>query len=61
MSLFARHVSPELANELWRKRSEFFEGGRPRPERLPATILFADMKGFSAKSESMEPVALMDT
>ncbi len=60
MHLFARHVSSTVADEIWRKRKDFLEGGRPRPERLPATILFVDMKGYTSRAEKMDPQQLMD-
>jgi adenylate cyclase len=34
-------------------------GDRPRPQRLTATVLFTDLKGFTAISEKMDPVDLM--
>jgi len=60
MSLFSRHVSSDVARELWRNSDAFIEDGRPPPVRLRATVLFADMKGFSSRAESMEPDRLMD-
>ena len=60
MHLFARHVSSSVADEIWRKRKDFLEGGRPRPERLAATILFVDMKGYTSRAEKMDPKQLMD-
>jgi adenylate cyclase len=60
MHLFARHVSKDVADEIWRKRKQFLEGGRPRSERLTATILFLDMKGYTSRAEKMDPQELMD-
>lgn len=60
MGIFARHVSPSLADEIWEHRDEFLAGGRPRPQRLVATVLFVDMKGYTARAESMDPAALMN-
>ena len=59
MQLFSRHVSAEIADEIWQHRDEFFAQGRPRPQRLTATVLFADMKGYSARAEKMDPETLM--
>jgi adenylate cyclase len=60
MQLFSRHLSPRLAEEVWRRRREFFsEAGRPRPVRLAATVLFVDMKGYTARAEKMDPAELM--
>ncbi len=60
MQLFSRHLSPRLADELWRRRAEFFSaGGRLAPQRLDASVLFLDMKGYTARSEQLEPAELM--
>ena len=55
MQLFSRHVSREIADEIWQHRDEFFAQGRPRPQRLTATVLFVDMKGYSSQAEKMDP------
>ena len=60
MGLFARHVSPRVADEIWRRRDEFLAAGRPRPQRLVATVLFVDIKGYTARAEAMDPAELMD-
>jgi adenylate cyclase len=60
MRLFARHQSPAIAEELWAQRRQFLEGGRLRPRRLVATILFMDMKGSTAISEHLDPEDLME-
>lgn len=60
MQLFARHVSPEVAEILWVQRDEFLDGGRPRSQKLIATVLFSDLKGFTRVSEKMDPQALME-
>jgi adenylate cyclase len=60
MGIFARHVSPGVAEEIWQHRDEFVAAGRPKPQRLVATVLFVDMRGYTARAESMDPAALMD-
>jgi adenylate cyclase len=60
MGLFARHLSPQLAENVWRRRNEFLEGGRPRPQRLEVTVLFADLKGYTTMAEHSSPDELMD-
>jgi adenylate cyclase len=60
MRLFSRHVSREVADKIWLERDHLFEGGRPRPQELVATVLFMDFKGYTAASETMSPPALMD-
>ena len=60
MRLFSRHVSPEVADEIWRQRRLFLgESGRPPSQRLVATVLFVDMKGYTASAEKLDPEALM--
>jgi adenylate cyclase len=60
MDLFSRHVSREFAEFIWKKRDQFQNGGRPSPERLVATVLFADMKGFTTEAEKQTPEVLLD-
>lgn len=60
MGLFSRHVSAGVAEELWSHRTDFMDGNRPRPQRLTATVLFTDLKGFSSVSEGLDPGGLMD-
>lgn len=60
MGLFSSFMSAELAEFLWKEREQFATGGRPRPQRLPATIFFADVMNFTTVSESLEPQTLMD-
>jgi adenylate cyclase len=60
MRLFSRHVSTEVADEIWRQRELFLGAdGRPPSQRLVATVLFVDMKGYTASAEKLEPEALM--
>lgn len=59
MQLFSRHVSPEVAKAIWEQRELFLEGGRPRPQKLIATVLFSDLKGYTSAAEKLEPRALM--
>jgi adenylate cyclase len=59
MQLFSRHVSTEVAEDVWNRRDEFMAGGRPQPTRLTATVLFVDMKGYTGKADSLDPADLM--
>jgi adenylate cyclase len=60
MRLFSRHVSAEVADEVWRQRKHFLgASGRPPSRRLVATVLFVDMKGYTASAEKLDPEALM--
>lgn len=58
--LFADHLSPALAADLWRHRDLILRGGRPEPRRLTATVLFADLAGSTAVGGSAEPRAYLD-
>jgi len=60
MSLFSRHVSPSVADEIWAHSDEFLAEGRPLPQRLAATVMFVDMKGYTASAEQMDPADLME-
>jgi adenylate cyclase len=55
MSLFSRHVAPEVARELWRRRDELTEGYSLRPQHLDATVLFADLHGYSPVAARLAP------
>jgi adenylate cyclase len=60
MDLFARHVSKTVAEDLWEKRDQFMEGGRPIPRRQAVTVLFVDVKSFTPVAEGLDPLGLMD-
>lgn len=60
MQLFSRHVSREVAEAIWRQRDQFLDGGRPRPERLVVTALFADLQGFTSIAEKHTPETLLE-
>ncbi|HEX2565829.1 MAG TPA: adenylate/guanylate cyclase domain-containing protein [Burkholderiales bacterium] len=61
MNIFSRYMARDLAADVWRRRGEFLEsGGRPKPQRLTATVLFSDIKGFTAVSEKLDAAGLME-
>jgi adenylate cyclase len=60
MRLFSQHVSREVAEVIWKERDQFLDGGRPRSQKLMATVLFTDLEGFTAPSEKMDPQALIE-
>lgn len=60
MSLFSRHVSGEVAEAIWNDRETFLSGGTPKPQRLIATVLFSDIRGFTPLSESLSEEELME-
>lgn len=59
MRIFSKHVSDDVAKAVWNAREQFLDGGRPKPQKLIATVLFTDIQGFTSISEKMEPEVLM--
>jgi adenylate cyclase len=60
MQLFEKHVSSDVASEIWNKRDQFITDGRLRSQKLTATILFTDIEHFTSVSERLSPEELMD-
>ena len=60
MQLFSRHVSPEIAKAIWQERDQFLTGGQLQSQKLTATVLFTDLRGFTAWSERMDTSALIN-
>jgi adenylate cyclase len=60
MGLFSSYVSPELADAIWRDRTLFLDNGRPKPQRVTATVFFSDVSGFTTISETLDPALLME-
>ena len=60
MQLFSKHVSSEIASDIWNNRDDFLYKGKPRPRKMAASILFSDIKGFSRISETLDPDILME-
>ncbi len=59
MGMFRQYNTRSVADQLWKQRDEFMEGGRPKPQRVTITALLSDLKGYTAASEKMQPDALM--
>jgi len=60
MDIFSRQVSPDVAEEMWRERDKFLQGGRLEPRLLTASILFTDLHNFTPVAERLTPPALME-
>ena len=60
MQLFSQHVSREVADTIWAGREQYLHDGRIRPQKLTATILFADLEGSTAVAERLDPQVLME-
>ena len=59
MNLFGRHVTPKIAEAIWRERHQLLKSGHLLGRQMTATVLFADLKGFSQIAEYTDPEALM--
>lgn len=60
MTLLGQNTSPEIANALWQSRDRLLESGKLPGQRLTASMLFTDIRGFSRISEQMAPEALLE-
>lgn len=60
IALFGRHAGPELTEAAWRQRGRLLVDGRPRPQSLVATILYADIAGFGLLADRLAPEDLMN-
>jgi adenylate cyclase len=60
MQIFSKHVSKDVAEAIWRQRDMFMNSGRPMSQKVIATVLFTDLKGFTSISERLDPQSLMD-
>ena len=60
MQLFSKHVSEDVADEIWKNREEYFSLGRLRSRKLPVTVMFTDVEHFTTISEKLDPEALMN-
>lgn len=59
MTLFGRHVTPEIAEAIWRDREQLLHSGRLLGRKMTATVLFTDLKDFSGITERTDPEVLM--
>lgn len=59
MTIFGRHVTPEIAEAIWRDRNQILRQGRLLGRQMTATVLFTDLKDFSSVSERIPPEHLM--
>ncbi len=60
MQLLSRLVSHEIADEVWHHRDELLHDGRLRSQRLTASVLFLDMRGYTKHAEKLDPEQLME-
>ena len=55
MGLFSSYVDPKVAETIWQRRSELSLGG----EEHIATVMFTDIRGFTALSNSQPPEVVL--
>lgn len=59
MRLLGQQTSPEIAQALWDEHDRLLDSGFLPGQRVIATILLTDIKGFSTISEQMSPEDVM--
>jgi adenylate cyclase len=60
MDLFSKNVSSAVADELWKHRDSFMQGGRLEAQTLPITVLFSDLANFTPVAERLSPPELLN-
>jgi len=60
MDLFSKNVSPAVAEELWKNRESFMNGGRLEAQTMTITVLFLDLANFTTISEKLTPTELLN-
>lgn len=58
-TLFSRFVSAPVVDQIMKDRDLFMSGGRPRPQELTATVLYADVASFTGICERLAPEPLI--
>ncbi len=59
MRLLGQSTSPEIAETLWQRRDELLDNGTLPGQKLTATLMFTDLRGFSSLSEQYSPEQLL--
>jgi adenylate cyclase len=60
MELFSKNVSPAVADELWKHRDSFMDGGRLEAQTMTITVLFSDLANFTPIAERLTPSELLN-
>jgi adenylate cyclase len=60
MRLLGQSTSPEIADTLWQRRDELLQNGKLPGQQLTATLLFTDIRGFSAIAEQYSPEQVLN-
>lgn len=59
MTLLGQHVSPKIAQAVWSDRHQLVREGQLLGQKMTATVLFTDIKGFTTITEKTDPETLM--
>ena len=59
MKLFEQNVTPKIAQAVWSSRHQLLKEGRLIGQKMTATMLFTDLKGFTTITEHTDPETLM--
>ncbi len=60
MTLLGQNTSPEIADALWNCRDRLLQSGKLPGQRLTATMMFTDIRGFSTIAEQYPPEVLLE-
>jgi CHASE2 domain-containing sensor protein len=60
LRLLGQNTSPEIADTLWNSRDRLLKSGKLPGQRLVATMMFTDIRSFSAIAEQLSPENLLD-
>lgn len=60
MEIFSKHVSGDVAEEIWRQRNALLSDGRIATQELTVTVLFSDLENFTPIAEALSARAMMD-
>ncbi len=59
MNLLGQHVTPKIAQAVWRDRHQLLKEGQLLGQKMTATVLFTDLKDFTSITEQTDPETLM--
>ncbi len=59
MEIFAKHVSGDVADEIWRQRDNLLSDGRIEARELTVTVLFSDLADFTPIAEQLSAREMM--